>query len=204
LGGPAAFDWILGDHAGSELAAVRHTGSCLPWRHSRRQSACGGFALGSTLLILLPMALWVTSITDGRAGLRALFARVFRWRFGIGWWLVVLFGLPVIALLLGLIFGGSLHTADLGPVSIKQLGSIVLAVVVINLWEETVWAGFFQTRLEARFNFVVAAVLTTLPFAGVHVPLLLLDDQVSVLSVLIGVAGLLILGIVVRLLMGVS
>ena len=162
------------------------------------------FALGSTLLILLPTALWITSITDGRAGVRALFARAFRWRFGIGWWLVVLFGLPVIALLLGLIFGGSLQTADLGPVLIKQLGSIILAVVVINLWEETVWAGFFQTRLEARFNFVVAAVLTALPFAGVHMPLLLLDDHVSVLSVLTGVAGLLILGIAVRLLMGVT
>ena len=72
------------------------------------------FALASTLLIMLPTALWVTWITDGRAGVRALFARVFRWRFGIGWWLVVLFGLPVIALLLGLIFGGSLHTADSG------------------------------------------------------------------------------------------
>jgi CAAX protease family protein len=46
--------------------------------------------------------------------------------------------------------------------------------------------------------------LTTLPFAGVHVPLLLLDDQVSVLSVLTAIAGLLILGIVVRLLMGVT
>jgi membrane protease YdiL (CAAX protease family) len=94
---------------------------------------------------LLPTALSITSITDGRAGLRALFARVFRWRFGIGWWMVVLFGLPLIALLLGLIFGGSLQTADLGPVLIKQLASIVLAVVLINLWEETVWAGFFQT-----------------------------------------------------------
>ena len=50
------------------------------------------FALAATLLILLPTALWVTSITDGRAGVRALFARVFRWRFGIGRWLVVLFG----------------------------------------------------------------------------------------------------------------
>ena len=86
---------------------------------------------------------------------------MFHWRFGIGWWLVVLFGLPVIALLLGLIFGGSLQTADLGLVLIKHLGSIVLAVVVINLRKETVWAGFFQTRLEARFNFGVAAVLTT-------------------------------------------
>src|SRR5215217_2968064 len=159
------------------------------------------FALASTLLILLPTALWVTWITDGRAGVRTLFARVFRWRFGIGSWLVVLFGLPVIALLLGVMFGGSLHLAGVGPVLIKQLGSIVLAVVVINLWEETVWAGFFQTRLEARFNFVVAAVVTALP--GVHVPLLFLDDQVSPLSVLRGIAGLLILGIAIRLLMGV-
>ncbi|MFZ1117437.1 MAG: CPBP family intramembrane glutamic endopeptidase [Propionibacteriaceae bacterium] len=116
----------------------------------------------------------------------------------------MLIGLPVIALLLGLIFGGSLHTADLGSALIRQLGSILLPVVVINLWEETVWAGFFQTRLEARFNFVVAAALTALPFAGVHVPLLLLDDQVSALSVLKGIGGLLILGIVVRLLMGVT
>src|SRR5215213_10731684 len=67
------------------------------------------FALASTLLIMLPTALWVTWITEGRAGVRALFSRVFRWRFGVGWWVVVLFGLPVIALLLGLIFGGLLH-----------------------------------------------------------------------------------------------
>jgi hypothetical protein len=60
----------------------------------------------------------VTWIADGRAGIGAV-CTVFR-RFGIGWWLVVLFGLPVIALVLGLIFGGSLHTADVGPVLIKQ------------------------------------------------------------------------------------
>jgi membrane protease YdiL (CAAX protease family) len=161
------------------------------------------FALASTLLVLLPTALWVTSITDGRAGVRALFGRVFRWRFGVGWWFVVLLGLPVITLCIGVMLGGSLHLAGVGPVVIGQLGSIALAVVVINLWEETVWAGFFQTRLESRFNFVVAAVLTTLPFAGVHLPLLLLDDQVSVLSILKGVAGLLILGVAVRLMIGV-
>ena len=152
---------------------------------------------------MLLTALWVTSITDERAGLRTLFSRVFRWRFGIGWWAVVLFGLPVIALVLGVIFGGTLKPADVGSVLIKQLGSIVLAVVIINLWEETVWAGFFQTRLESRFNFVVAAMLTALPFAGVHVPTLLLDDQISVLSVLEGLGGLLILGVAVRLMMGV-
>jgi hypothetical protein len=35
------------------------------------------FALAATLLILLPTALWVTSITDGRAGVRALFHECF-------------------------------------------------------------------------------------------------------------------------------
>ena len=73
----------------------------------------------------------------------------------------------MIALSLGLIFGGSMHTADLGLMLIKQLGSIAVAGVVINLWEETVWAGFLQTRLEARFNFVLAAALAARPFAGV-------------------------------------
>jgi membrane protease YdiL (CAAX protease family) len=161
------------------------------------------FALASTLLVLLPAALWVTAITDGQAGVRALFRRVLRWRFGVGWWLAVLFGLPVISLTIGVIFGGSLHVAGAGTILIKQVLSILLAVVVINVWEETVWAGFFQTRLEGRYNFVVAAALTTLPFAGVHLPLLLLDDHVSVVSVLKGVAGLLILGAVVRLMIGV-
>jgi uncharacterized protein len=46
------------------------------------------FALAATLLILLPTALWVTSITDGRAGVRALFARVFVGGSALagGWW----------------------------------------------------------------------------------------------------------------------
>jgi membrane protease YdiL (CAAX protease family) len=160
------------------------------------------FALAATLLGLLPAAFWVTAVTDGRAGVRALFRRVFRWRFGIGWWAVVLLGLPLIALLLGLIFGGSLHTAGAAGILVRQLLEILLAVVVINLWEETAWAGFFQTRLESRYNIVVAAALTALPFAGVHFPLLLLDDHVTAISMLKGIAGLLILGVAVRLMIG--
>jgi uncharacterized protein len=62
---------------------------------------------------------------------------------------------------------------------------------------------FLPNPFGARFNFILAAVLTALPFAGVHIPLLLLDDHVSALSILTGVAGLVILGIVVRLLTGV-
>jgi uncharacterized protein len=162
------------------------------------------FALAATLLVILPAALWVTAMTDGRAGVRALLARALRWRFGAGWWAVILVGLPVITVLLALIsFGGSLHTVDLAVTVGKQFLLIVLAVVVINLWEETVWAGFFQTRLECRFNIVIAAALSAVPFAGVHAPLLLIGDHISALSVLKGIAGLLILGVLVRLMIGV-
>jgi membrane protease YdiL (CAAX protease family) len=160
------------------------------------------FALAVTLLVMLPAALWVTAVTEGRAGVRALLGRAFRWRFNLGWWAVVLLGLPVTALLLGLVFGGSLHTTGAGTVLVKQLLSILLAVAVINLWEETVWAGFFQTRLEGRFSLVVAALLTAVPFAGVHMPLLLIGDDVTAWSVVKGIGGLLILGVVVRLLIG--
>jgi hypothetical protein len=44
------------------------------------------FALASTLLILLPTALWVTWLTDGRTGVRVLFARV---SLAVRHWLVV-------------------------------------------------------------------------------------------------------------------
>ena len=53
----------------------------------------------------------------------------------------------------------------------------------------------FQTRLESRFNIVIAAALTALPFACVHMPLLLIGEPVSAISVLRGVAGLLVLGV---------
>lgn len=161
------------------------------------------FALAATLLVLLPAALGITAVTDGRAGVRALLGRAIRWRFSVGWWLAVIFGLPVIALLLGLASGGSLHATGAGSVLLKQSLSILLAVVVINVWEETVWAGFFQTRLENRFPFVVAALLTALPFAGVHLPLLLLSDHVTLWSVLKGIVGLVGLGAAIRLLLGV-
>jgi hypothetical protein len=46
LGVAAASDCLRGDRAWTQLVAVRHTGSCLPWRHSRGQSAGRDFRIG--------------------------------------------------------------------------------------------------------------------------------------------------------------
>jgi CAAX protease family protein len=160
------------------------------------------FALAVTLFVMLPAALWVTWACDDRQGVNALLRRTFRWRFAIGWWAVVLFGLPICTLALGLLVGGSLQTRDLPSILLGQTLSIAIAVLVINLWEETVWAGFMQTRLEYRYRLPVAAALTAVPFAGVHMPLLLIGHFTAA-SLLLGVGGLLLLGILVRLMIGV-
>jgi CAAX protease family protein len=160
------------------------------------------FALAVTLLVMLPAALWVTWACDDRQGVRALLNRTFRWRFGIGWWAAVLLGLPICTLALGVLVGGSVQTTDLPSILLEQTLSIVIAVLVINLWEETVWAGFMQTRLEYRYRLPVAAALTAVPFAGIHMPLLLIGHFTAA-SLLLGVGGLLLLGILVRLLIGV-
>jgi uncharacterized protein len=158
------------------------------------------YALGTTLLVLLPSALWVTAVLDGRAGVRALLGRAFRWRVSPVWYLVVLTGLPVLTIAAGLLAGGSFNSGKLGSTLLNQGLQILLAAVVINIWEETAWAGFFQTRLEQRHNMLLAAVLTAIPFAGIHAPLLLVADQ----NVVTGYGKLVLYAILVRLMLGVT
>ena len=157
------------------------------------------FALVTVLLVLLPAALWVTAATDGRTGVRALLRRAVQWRFGPGWYAAILLGLPVTATALGLLSGGSLREVDWPAILLNYaLVQVLLAVLVINLWEETAWAGFLQTRLEQRHGLLAAAVLTAVPFALVHVPLLFAADE----PVLAGAGVLLLIAVVHRVLFG--
>jgi uncharacterized protein len=156
----------------------------------------------SLVLVMLPAALWVTSMTDGRSGVRALMRRAFRWRIGLVWWAVVLFAIPLTTLALGVATGRSLQTSDLVGVLAGEFVALVIAVVLANLWEETVWAGFLQTRLEGRHGLVVAAALTAVPFAAIHLPLQFVGDF-SAASVASGVGLLLVVSVLFRLMVGV-
>ena len=154
------------------------------------------------VLVMLPAALWVTSVTDGRSGVRALLRRTFRWRIGLAWWAVVLFAIPLTTLALGVATGRSLQTSDLVSVLTGQLVALIIALVLANLWEETVWAGFLQTRLEGRHGLVIAAALTAVPFAAIHLPLQFVGDFTAT-SVASGVGLLLAVSVLFRLMVGV-
>jgi membrane protease YdiL (CAAX protease family) len=159
------------------------------------------FALGVTWLVMLPAALWVTWATGGRRAVRDLLARAVRWRIGL-WWAVVLLALPATTLVVGFALGGSLDTSGAVSALLGGVLSMLTAVLVIHLVEETVWAGFLQTRLERRHNLVVAALITSVPFSAIHLPLVLVGETRG-LPILIGAGKLLLLGIGMRLMIGV-
>jgi membrane protease YdiL (CAAX protease family) len=161
------------------------------------------FALGATLLVMLPAALWVTAVADGRPAVRALLRRAVQWRFGAGWWAAVLLALPLLTLTVGLVAGAGLQTGDLLATLGRGAFSVGTAVLLVHLWEETVWAGFFQGRLEQRHGFLAAAALTAVPFAAVHLPLSFTDDLAPGRLVL-SIGGLFVLGVLMRLLVGAT
>jgi membrane protease YdiL (CAAX protease family) len=148
---------------------------------------------------LLPTALYVTWATDGRDGVRALLRRVMRWRVSPVWWLLVITGLPGLTIGLALLSGDQLKDVSLPSLLPKQVVLLLINLLVINLWEETAWAGVVQTRLERRHSLFTASVLTALPFAAVHVPLeFFLDEPVTAGSLVGAFISYFILGLLVR------
>lgn len=152
-----------------------------------------------TLIGLFPAALFVTWASDGRAGVRILLRRAAHWRVSPWWWLTVLFGLPVLTVGLALLLGDDLRPVDISSLMISQLSLLLINFIVTNLWEETAWTGVFQTRLEERYSWLVAAVLTAVPFAAMHLPLQFFLDQPVTLGSLVAAFGVyLLLGLLVR------
>jgi uncharacterized protein len=150
-----------------------------------------------TLVGLFPAAMIVTWAIDGRAGVRRLVGRMLRWRVGVGWWLLVLAGLPLFTVGFALLLGDSPASIDPVQVLVSQLVFSAANFALVNIWEETAWAGLLQTRLERRHTIVVAALLTAIPFGFMHWPLAFFGP-VTVASAAIALAFYLLLGVIFR------
>ena len=151
---------------------------------------------------LLPAALYVTWAVEGRAGVRRLLSRMVRWRVGVGWWLVVLLGLPVLTVGIAALLGDTTRTVDPVELIVSQLGLLAVNFALVNIWEEAAWAGLLQSRLERRHNILVAALLTAVPFGFAHWPLAFFGD-VTVGSATVALAAYLALGVIFRPMLGV-
>ncbi len=135
------------------------------------------FLLVLLFLALLGPALLVTRVADGPGAIRRLLSRTLIWRFGVGRWAVVLLAMPVLTLALAA-STGTLETPERGwalEVGLYLFSTLIFGALVANLWEETAWGGFVQTRLMARHGLLVGSLLTAPLFAAIHVPLQLGD-----------------------------
>jgi membrane protease YdiL (CAAX protease family) len=141
------------------------------------------FVIPTALIAQLGAAVLVTALADGRDGVRALLRRTFRWRVNPGWYAVAVLGLPVLAVAgataaLGL---DALRVVFAEPAGAVAFLTGLAIVPLINLWEETGWMGFVQTRLQDRHGGLLAAVLTAPLFALIHLPLQIANPPAQIL-----------------------
>lgn len=122
-------------------------------------------------------------ISAGRPGLRALGARVVRWRIGIRWYAVILLLPMAMALTEGainrLLVGGS-WSDWLPSVFTDPIGALILLVVLFltdGLGEEVGWRGFALPRMLAENNALKASLVLGLVWAAWHLPLFWTDGS---------------------------
>ena len=131
-----------------------------------------------TLVGLAGGAFLVTRIADGKEGVRELWSRYLTWRTGPQWYLLALFGAPLLLLVGAAVVQGTGVLGTFGANLPQFLPNYVLQVVLIalliSLWEETGWMAFLTARWQKRFGPVLASLMVAPLFGLGHFPLLFL------------------------------
>ena len=147
------------------------------------------FLLSAVLLGLALPALVITHREAGGAAVRALLRDCVR--LPSSWWWLPLagLGLPIVTWTTGAALGGAQPMT--WGLAAFYVGDLVTGALIINIWEEMAWTGFFQRRAASRWGTVGGALVTSVFFTAIHVPLALADAHgVREIAVnLIGLAG---------------
>ncbi|MDT9600577.1 CPBP family intramembrane glutamic endopeptidase [Sphingosinicella rhizophila] len=158
----------------------------------------GEWLLSPLIILYFLIVVGIIWAAEGKTGVLAFLARIVRWRFGIGWWVAIAAGLPALAICFNLALGASFRTEGLGEVLLRQAwAAVVTGMLLVNLWEEAVWAGFLQTRLERTRRILPAAWLAAIPFVIIHIPLQFVG-AFDLASVAIGILALFIFALFFR------
>ncbi len=108
-------------------------------------------------------SLVVTAIISGRAGVGQLLRRCVRWRVGIGWYLIAIFGFLLVYLVSYSVFlGVNLPLALLAQLPLLLtvfLPQGVLIILTASFAEELGWRGFALPRLQQRYGPVLGTVI---------------------------------------------
>lgn len=140
----------------------------------------GLFPFDSPLLTLLGgsgptlAAVIVLLLLQEKAGVRGLFAALFRVHVSPWWFVFVLsfwFVVAAIALGIGSLFGQPFPT--LGGPMWSSLIPIFVTMLLSNVWEEIGWRGFALPRLQGKYTDLSVVVIMGLLWSAWHLPLML-------------------------------
>ena len=116
----------------------------------------------------------VTNALDGREGRRKLFRRYFQWRVGLPWYVLAIFGFPIIYLASGSVASGSVPLADIGAnwgtFFSTYLPMLLIFPAFITWGEEPGWRGFALTRMQEHYHPLLSGVVIGFMHALWHLP----------------------------------
>jgi membrane protease YdiL (CAAX protease family) len=118
-------------------------------------------------------AVATAAIHGGRSELRALFAKLLRWRVGWSWYVLALLGPPAFVWI-----GAAVHAMLGGTVGTSGMewplrATLVLATFIPfgPLGEELGWRGYALPRLERQLSPLVSSVTLGIIWAAWHIPM---------------------------------
>ena len=123
------------------------------------------------------LAVWAPAISaillvlwyGGLPGLRRYLARLLLWRAPIGWYLLLLIGLPAISYL-GAALGGTLTREALAQPPVAELLALMGFMLILGPMEELGWRGYALPLLQRRLAPVWAGLVVGVVWALWHVP----------------------------------
>ena len=126
------------------------------------------FVLATLFLGMVPMALLITRRSPDTT-VRQLLRDCVRPPRPLLWLVPALLLIPVATRVGAVITDGATDLTS--AVAVGLLVNVASSVLIVNLWEEMVWAGVVQRSAASRYGFVRGALLTAVLFSGIHLPL---------------------------------
>ena len=117
----------------------------------------------------------VTRMVEGKEGTRNLLRRrILRWRVGVKWYLIAIFGIPLVyfvaaSFVLGMAPLEAL-IEDWQLIFTSYLLKVVMVFFLVSLWEEIGWMGFALPRLQEKYGPLMASVVLGVLWALWHLP----------------------------------
>jgi uncharacterized protein len=138
---------------------------------------------GGQLLGMLPgaylgpigAALFVTTVVDGRAGVRAWARRLWRWNVNWRWYVGILLGVPATMVLAAFVASGGSAQLPSATIVVALLSGLLVQMVTTGLAEEPGWRDFALPRVQRLLGAPAAAVVIGALWGMWHLPLFLTE-----------------------------